>query len=70
MTQFMADLLTTQQHIVDIHHQEFSLWIRHKLNFVSPNDKLVRQIKLSLDNLKLALDHLYHYPNTDREKTI
>lgn len=70
MTQFMADLLTTQQRIVDIHHQEFSLWIRHKLNFVSPNDKLVRQIKLSLDNLQLALDHLYHSPNTDREETI
>lgn len=40
------------------------------MNFVSPNDKLVRQIKLSLDNLQLALDHLYHSPNTDREETI
>jgi diguanylate cyclase len=71
MTQFMADLLTSNQRIVDIHHQEFALWIRHKLGFVSPNDNTVRKIKLTLDNLQLALDQLFQSPKTaNREESI
>lgn len=58
MTQFMADLLTNNQRSVDIHHQEFSLWIRHKLGYVSTNDKSVSQIKQTLDKLQTELDEL------------
>lgn len=70
MTQFMADLLTSNSRIVDIHHQEFALWIRHKLVFVSTNDKIVRKIKLNLDNLQLELDRLSQSPNDNKEDTI
>lgn len=54
----MTDLLTNNQRSVDIHHQEFSLWIRHKLGYVSTNDKSVSQIKQTLDKLQTELDEL------------
>ncbi len=71
MTQFMADMLTTKQRIIDIHHQEFSLWIRHKLSFVGgPDDQMVRRIKHNLDQLQTILTHLYEHPEESREQSI
>lgn len=70
MTQFMADLLTSNRRVVDIHHQEFALWIRHKLSFVSPNDKIVRKIKLNLDSLQLELDRLAQAIHENKDESI
>lgn len=70
MTQFMADLLTSNRRVVDIHHQEFALWIRHKLSFVSPNDKIVRKIKLNLDSLQLELDNLAQSIHENKDESI
>lgn len=66
----MADLLTSNRRVVDIHHQEFALWIRHKLSFVSPNDKIVRKIKLNLDTLQLELDRLAQTIHENKDESI
>ncbi|WP_178860729.1 GGDEF domain-containing protein [Thiomicrorhabdus cannonii] len=71
MTQFMADLLSgTQQRLINIHHQEFALWIRHKLGFVCMDDRVVNKIKHNLDELQTSLDALYHHPDQQREERV
>lgn len=71
MTQFMADLISgSNQRLVNIHHQEFALWIRHKLGFVCMDDKVVGKIKRNLDTLQESLDALYHHPEQQREERV
>jgi diguanylate cyclase len=71
MTQFMTDLLTgSNERVVDIHHQEFSLWIRHRLNFVCADNRAVGTIKENLNQLQMELDALHDAPDEARDERI
>lgn len=71
MTQFMADMLTgSNNRLIDIHHQEFSLWIRHKLSFFSADQRVVNKITHNLDVLQTTLNQLHNNPDVDREDHI
>ena len=71
MTQFMSDLLTHSTHRkVDIHHQEFALWIRHKLGFFCSDPRVTDKIIHNLDQLQDSLNELHLSPKAPKEQTI
>ena len=71
MTQFMADMLTgINDRLADIHHQEFALWIRHKLSFFTADQRTVKKIRDNLDNLQNVLNALHSHPDENKEEKI
>ncbi|WP_130538265.1 GGDEF domain-containing protein [Thiomicrorhabdus indica] len=55
MTQFMADQLSGDGRLWDIEHQEFSLWIRHKLGLICTDQKSISTIQMNLGELQVEL---------------
>lgn len=56
MTQFMTDLLSGDSRLWDIEHQEFSLWIRHKLQLICTDQKSIYTVQNNLAKLQRELD--------------
>lgn len=59
MSYLMTTLLTSPSSApVNIQNLEFTMWIRHKINFACRDDKVVGKIKGNIDQLQLTLNKL------------
>lgn len=71
LTQFMTDLFSesiTNQ--ADINHQEFALWVRHKLDFVGTDKSIILKIKEKVDQLQIELSIFFGLKNSERKAAI
>ena len=69
LTQFMANLFSGDNRRWDVEHQEFSLWIRHKLDLICSDYKSVRTIQKNLEKLQSELNIIQN-DNENRHESI
>lgn len=69
LTKFMANLFSGDSQKWDVEQQEFSLWIRHKLDLICSDYKSVRSIQKNLEKLQNELN-LIQSDDNDRHESI
>ncbi len=71
VAQFMTDLISCRaKTVTNIQHQEFVLWIRHKLSYACRNDELIQKAKVNLDTLQKTIDELGQDPEKNRDELV